>query len=127
MHVSIWVPCCDGNPILQSTRNDEKRVSHRAGIVFVRAKETIPSMVSAYLRDFQTFLYLESTFISLTFLLDCVVPCLFSLLSHITCSWGDGRVNRTMDQIVTFLVRILAAVQNRIKLQKIHETWRSRV
>lgn len=48
------------------------------------------------------------------------------LQNYIITSGEDGMVNTKKDQIVTFLVRILAAVQNRIKLQKVHKTWSCR-
>lgn len=45
------------------------------------------------------------------------------LQKHIISSGGDGMVNWTKDHIVTFLIRILEAVQTRVKLQRIHKTW----
>lgn len=84
-------------------------------------KGPMPSMIESY---FQILPYFKSAFVSLPFHLEC--GSLPLLQNHIITSGEDSMVNRTKNQIVTLLMRILAAVQNRIKLQKTHKTWSCR-
>lgn len=52
-----------------------------------------------------------------------VVPCLCSFAKTHYQLWGRWHGK---DHIVIFLIKILEAVQTRIKLQKIHKTWSCR-